>query len=447
MIGAAVTAVLIALPASGSQERLEHWPQWRGPNGDGTAPQGDPPVEWSETKNVRWKVEVPGSGSSTPIVWRDRIYLLSAADTGRKPGDAATPPAPPPARPGGRGMSTPPPTTLYRFDVLCFDRMTGKELWRRTAVEEKPHEGHHPSHGYASASPSTDGKLLIAPFGSRGVFCYDLDGNLKWKADLGDMRIKVGFGEGASPALHAGSVIVNWDHEAGSFIACLEAATGREKWRASRDEATSWTTPFVVEHGGVTQVVVNAFKRTRSYDLATGKLIWECGGQAQNPIPTPVARDGIVYCMTGFRGFALYAIRLDSKGDVSGSAQVAWKRTEGAPYVASPVLVDDLLYFTQERQGIVSCVDARTGEVRFGPERLPGIETIYASLAGAAGRIYVVGRNGTTCVLRHGPKFELLAKNVLDEGVDASPVIVGRQLYLRGAKHLYCLEARDKANR
>ncbi len=432
-------ALLLALQADAfERDRLDNWRQWRGPTGDGLAPKADPPVEWSETKNVKWKVALPGSGSATPIVWGDRIFVLAASDTGKKP--AGTAPAPrPAAREGGRGMSTEVPTTLYRFEVLCLDRANGKEIWRRTAVEEVPHEGHHATHGYASASPSTDGKRLVVSFGSRGIFGYDLEGAQTWKVDLGDMRIKVGFGEASSPVLYGGSAIVNWDHEAGSFIVCLDAATGREKWRQAREEGTTWVTPFVVEHAGVTQVVVNAARRTRSYDLATGKLLWECGGQAQNPIPTPVAGKGVVYCMTGYRGFALHAIRLDSKGDVTDTPQVAWKKNDAAPYVASPVLSGDLLYFTKERQGFLSCVDAATGEVRYGPERLPGIDTIYASLAGAAGKLYVVGRSGTTLVLKQGPKFEVMATNALSEGVDASPVLVGKRLYLRGAKHLYCI--------
>jgi outer membrane protein assembly factor BamB len=256
------------------------------------------------------------------------------------------------------------------------------------------------------------------------------------------MKIKVGFGEGISPVLHGNSVVVNWDHEAGSFIVCLDAATGEEKWRQARDETTTWATPLVIEHGGKTQAVVNGTKRVRSYDLATGALIWECGGQTMNAIPMPMTRDGVVYVMSGYRGNAVYAIKLDSKGDVTASAdQVAWKRTDAGPYVASGVLADGLLYFTKERNGILMCVDAKTGEVKFGPERLPDTDVIYASLMAAAGRIYVSSREGTTVVLKAGPKFEILAKNKLPEALDASPVVIGRQLYLRGSKHLWCIEA------
>ncbi len=433
MASFALLSLLLAAQSDG-------WPNFRGPSSDGVAATADPPVEWSETKNIRWKVEIPGSGSATPVVWGDRIFVLTAVDTGRKSEAAVA--APPP--PGSQGMSTSSPTTWHRFDVICLDRMSGKTVWTRTAVEAVPHEGHHTSHGFASGSPATDGKRLIASFGSRGVYCYDLEGALTWSKDLGRMKIKVGFGEGISPVLHRDAVIVNWDHEDGSFIVRLDAATGVEKWRAARDEGTTWTTPLVVEKDGVAQVIVNGTKRTRSYDLATGKLIWQCGGQAWNPIPMPVAADGLVYCMTGYRGYAVRAIRLDSKGDVTDDPrQVVWSRTDAAPYVASPLLYDGLLYYTKERQGILMCVNPKTGMTEYGPERLPEIDTIYASLAGAAGKVYIAGREGTTLVLKHGVKLEILAQNTLSEGIDASPVMTGKQLYLRGSKHLYCIEKRE----
>jgi len=253
------------------------------------------------------------------------------------------------------------------------------------------------------------------------------------------MQTKIGFGEATSPVLHGDSLIVNWDHEGDSFIACLDAKTGKEKWKVPRDEDTTWATPLVVEHNGTTQVVTNAKNRTRSYDLANGDLIWECGGQASNPIPSPVTLDGTVYCMTGFRGFALHAIPLDAKGDITDSEEISWKRNDAAPYIASPLLYEDLLYFTKDRTGILFCVNAKSGEVYYRDKRLPEIDMLYASLVGAAGKVYIAGRDGTTVVIKHGLEYEVLGTNQLDEGIDASPVIVGSQLFLRGNKHLYCI--------
>ena len=431
-------------------ERLDNWHQWRGPDANGLAPKGDPPLRWDESTNIRWKVKVPGSGVSTPIVWGDRIFLLTAIKTDRKPDPDALPARETPRRDSRRGrgrrggfrLSTETPTTFHQFSILCIDRKSGKTLWDRVASKQVPHEGHHPSHGYASASPTTDGTYLYSSFGSYGVYCHDLEGNLKWKRDLGDMQTKLGFGEGTSPVLHGDSLVVNWDHEGDSFITCLNTESGEPKWRVSRDEGSTWSTPLVVEHGGITQVITNAKNRTRSYDLSTGKLVWECGGQESNPIPSPIVRNGMAYCMTGFRGYALYAIPLDARGDLTESDKVAWRRNDGAPYVASPLIYDNFLYFTKERRGILSCVEATTGKDVYSDQRLSGISTLYASLTGAAGRVYITGRSGTTLVIKLGPKYEVLATNSLDEGVDASLAIVGKQLFLRGKKHLYCI-ARD----
>ena len=332
-----------------------------------------------------------------------------------------------------------PPENLFQFLVLCLDRESGEIVWEKVATEQQPHEGHHGHHGFASASATTNGELLFASFGSRGLFCFDLDGNLKWERDLGDMRTRNGFGEGTSPAVHGNSLVVNWDHEEASFIACLDAATGQDKWRVDRDEPTTWNTPLIIEHNGVTQVVVNGTNRARSYDLADGRLIWECGGQFTNPIPSPVAADGVVYCMTGHQGYALYAIPLDAAGDITGTDKIRWHRGTSTPYVASPLLYDGLLYFVKGRNGILTCVKADSGEELYAEQRLDAVPDIYSSIGGAAGKVYVTSRDGATVVIQHGPELEILATNRLDEGIDASPVFVGDDLFLRGTTHLYCI--------
>lgn len=445
----ALGCVLIAsvtLADDRQSSRLKNWPHWRGPQVNGVAPLGNPPAEWSEEKNLSWKVEIPGRGSATPIVWNDDIFVLTAIPT-EKAGDAsaasssAPPQSPQSGRRGNFGAEAA-PSNVHQFVVLAVDRRNGKIRWRRTVAEEVPHEGHHNTNTFASASPITDGERLYASFGSRGVYCLDLEGNVKWKRDLGDMQTRNGFGEGASPALHQDTLVVNWDHEGDSFIVALDANTGEQRWKVDRDEVTTWATPLIVEHEGRTQVVVNGSNRVRSYDLATGEVLWECGGQASNPIPTPVTRDGVVYAMTGFRGFAVYAIPLDARGDISDSDEVLWRRTDTGPYISSPVLYDGLLYFTKGRDGILSCVDAKTGQPHFDQKRLAGLSTLYASPVAAAGRVYFVARDGTALALEHGPELKILATNKLSEGIDASPAIVGKQMFLRGEKHLYCVEER-----
>jgi len=436
----------------------QNWPQWRGPLADGVG-YGDPPIEWGPDKNIKWKTALPGRGSASPIVWQDRVFVLTAIPTERAPTGGGTDNAAPltgggltgsgltgsgqagGGRPGGGFGALPAPDKFYQFAVICFDRGTGAQRWMRVATEAVPHEGGHSTNTFASGSPITDGKWLYASFGSHGIFCYDLDGNLKWRQNLGQMRTRNGFGEGSSPALHGDVLIVPWDHEEQSFLAALHAKTGELLWKVDRDEPTTWATPLIVEHGNRTQVVTNGTVRVRSYDLHTGELLWECGGQAANPIPSPVVHENLVYCMTGYRGYAVYALPLDAQGDITDTDKIAWKYTESGPYVSSPVLYKDQLYFTKARDGILSILDARTGDVVIDQMRLPGVSSLYASPVAAADRIYFTSREGTTVVLRHGSALDLLATNQLGEGIDASPAIVGSEMFLRGERHLYCIAA------
>lgn len=413
-----------------------NWHQWRGPLANGVAPNGDPPIHWDEETNIQWAVDVPGEGNSTPVVWGDQVFVATAVKTDRAVASLAPPVAEPPG-----GYKTERPLNYYRFVLMCLDRRTGRVLWERTANEELPHEGHHPTHGYASGSPTTDGRHVYVSFGSRGTYCYDVEGNLRWGRDLGDMITRVGWGEASTPALHGDRLVVNWDHEGDSFLVVLDAATGETLWKVDRDEITSWSTPLVVEHEGVTQVVINATRRATGYDLATGKILWECGGQTVNVVPSPVAADGVVYCASGFRGNALVAVPLGATGDLTDTDRPLWRRDRGTPYVPSPLLYGDRLYFTRSNSGVLSCLDAKSGDPYMEGVRLPGVSGIYASPAGAAGRVYFVARDGTTLVIKDGPKLEILATNRLDHPIDASPAIVGKQMFLRGKTRLYCIAA------
>lgn len=457
--GAVAWLATAAAWAQPGGQALQNWPHWRGPLVTGVSPNGDPPTTWDEKTNIKWKVAVPGHGSATPVIWGDKLFLLSAVETQQaaflqperpgRPGSQGGPPqgegrrgrGGPPGGPGGRGGfgGGPKPTSPYQFTILCLDRNTGETLWRQVAREEVPHEGKHDTNSFASASPVTDGEYVYASFGSRGIYCYDLNGGKVWEKDLGDMQTRNAFGEGASPALHGDTLVVPWDHEGADFVVALDAKTGEEKWRTGRDEPTTWATPLVVPRGDGWQVVLNGSNRVRSYDLETGKLLWECGGQAQNPIPTPVASDEIVFAMTGFRGYALYAIPLGASGDLTDSDKVAWKRTEGTPYISSPVLSKGLLYFTKDRNAILSCLEAATGKEVYANQRLPDMNTLYASPVMAAGRLYIFDREGTGVVVKEGREFEVLATNKLDETIDASPAVIGGAMYVRGDKSLYCI--------
>ncbi len=414
-------------------ERMNNWHQWRGPLATGVAPHGEPPIKWDEKTNIKWKSEIPGLGSSTPIVWGDQVFVSSAIKTDRK---AENPPQ------ADERAKTAPEGILYQFVVMSFDRATGNLRWKDVACEAVPHEGRHATNTYASASPTTDGRRLYVSFGSRGIYCYDLAGKFLWKRELGKMRTRYGWGEAISPVVHRDSLIVNWDHEDESFIVVLDAHTGETQWRAARDEPTSWATPLVVSHGGRDQVIVNATNRVRGYDLATGDVLWQCGGQTTNVIASPVAFGGVVYCMSNYGENAAYAIPLDASGDLTGSDRVIWTHRRGTPYVPSPLLLDDRIYFLRSNSNILSCLDTKTGRPLMDQTRLPELKNIYASPTAAAGRIYFVDRDGMTIVLNaagSGGGLEVLGRNKLDESIDASPTIVGRELFLRGRGFLYCI--------
>ena len=419
-----------------SMEPERFWPQWRGPHATGVAPFGDPPVEWSEDRNVKWKVAIPGKGSSSPIVWGDRVFVTTAVSTGEK---AEAPSKGSQAARGRRfHMRGIEPTEVQKFAIFAIGRKSGKVLWQRTLREELPHEGTHPTGTWASNSPVTDGEHVYAYFGSRGLYCLDWEGNLIWEKDLGDMTIKLGFGEGSSPFLYGDKIVLNWDHEGPSFTIALDKKTGKELWRASREKETSWATPVVVEHGGKPQVVTSATNRVRSYDLATGKLIWETTGMTMNAIPSPVASGGMVFVTSGFRGNALLAIRLDgAAGDITDSKSIAWKLDQDTPYAPSPLLYKDTLYLLKRNSWILSCFNARTGQEYYRQKRLEEIGDVYSSPVGAGGRVYVTDREGTTVVLERGPEFKVLGTNKLEDGFDASPAVVDGEIYLRGRHHLY----------
>ncbi len=421
-----------AADESGGAGAEYYWPQWRGPLGTGVAPDANPPVEWSESKNIRWKIALPGSGHSTPVVWGDRLFITTAVPIG----DALEPRY----RDAFGAHDNLPVTHHHKFVVLAISRRDGKIVWQRTVHKELPHEGGHHTSSLASNSPVTDGEYLFAFFGSRGLYCLDLDGELQWKTDLGDMHTKHAHGEGSSPALYGDILIVNWDHAGQSFVIAFDKRTGKQRWKVAREEVTSWATPIVVEHGGKPQVILSGTNRVRGYDLATGSGIWECGGLSANIVASPVAGNGMVYAASSYDKQAMVAIRLDgARGDITGTDQVMWTRTRGTPYVPSPLLYGDALYFLHHYRGILSRVNAKTGEERHGPFRLGGIRNVYASPVGAAGRVYITDRDGTTLVISHGDIPRVLALNRLQDSFSASAAVVGRELFLRGQRNLYCI--------
>jgi outer membrane protein assembly factor BamB len=403
------------------------WPQWRGPNATGASAAAKPPLQWSETKNVRWKKEIPGRGSSTPVIWGNLVFLSTAVPVGVSDAEAHA----------ARGSSP----GAHKYVVMALDRKDGRVVWERVAREEAPHEGSHQEWGtWASPSIVTDGTHVIASFESRGIYAYDLKGSPVWQKDLGDKKMRNQFGEGSTPALHGNTLVVVWDHQGESFITALDKRTGEERWRTARDEIDSWATPLVVEHNGRTQVVTSGMKQVRSYDLETGKLVWFGAGTTMNPIPSPVASDGLVILTAGFRGNDLKAVRLaEANGDITNTPALVWTLNRDTPYVPSPLLYDGILYLLKSNNGLLSAFDAKTGKPHYQVTRLEAAPNVFASPVGAAGRVYIPSQQGMTVVLKHGPTFEVLAENKLDDGFNASPALADNEIYLRGNKSLYCI--------
>lgn len=405
--------------AAGPEDK-NAWRQWRGPNNNGVA-ESDAPLEFSATENVKWRVPIPGKGHSTPVVSGGTIYLTTARETGT---DAET----------GALVE-------HDFLVLAIDADTGQEIWRRTAAKARPHEGYHRRYGsFASNSPVTDGEILIASFGSRGIYAYDMDGTLLWKKDFEPMRMRMSFGEGITPVLHSDYLIVQNDHEGQSYIVVLDKRTGKEQWRAERDERSSWPQPIVVPYGGREQLVTSS-TRMRTYDLATGELVWEAGGLGPNAIPAVInVNDEMVIAMTGYRDPNLLAIKLGGEGDITDNPEfIKWTNQRGNAYSASPVLHDGILYFVTDR-GMVSAFDAMTGKKHYHQQRLPATYTFKASPVAARGKLYLASEEGDVIILKLGTEYEVLTVNSMgDEMFVSSPVILDGKLYLRSQDELFCI--------
>ena len=397
-----------------------NWPHWRGDQGNGVSQSATPPTEWSDTKNVKWKVAIPGRGSGSPVIWENRVFVVTAVPEG-------------PAAGGRRGN-----LPSLSFKLMCFDRASGEPVWEKTAVTSKPHEGTHSTNGFASASPCTDGEHVYAHFGSRGLFCYTMDGELKWKKEFGQMRTRATFGEGSSPTIAGDLIVVPWDHEGQSYLFALNKLTGKEVWKTSRDEPTCWATPLIVEHDGKQQIVMNGQNYARAYDLKTGEELWKCGGQTQRPVASPVTMDGLVFVGSGFRGSFLGAFNLGGSGDLKGTKNVEWSVGRDTPDIASLLLSDGRLYYYKGKSGLLTCVDAKTGEAFYATQRV-GLSSIYASPIAAGGHIYLTDRNGTTVVIEDSEELKIVAENSVGETVDATPAPVDNELFIRGERHLFCI--------
>lgn len=423
----------------------ENWSHWRGPAGNGVSETAKPPVEWDSETNIKWKVAIEGKGSGSPVIWEDKVFVVSAVTEGEETGGGE---APQERRQQGRrqrGGRRSKPTKETSFQLLCLNRSNGEIAWKKTAAKTVPHEGVHGTNNFAAASPCTDGKHVYAHFGSRGIFCYSLDGDLVWKYDKFEpMSTRAGFGEGSSPVLEGDKLIVPYDHEGQSKLYVFNKTSGEIIWEIDRDEPTNWGTPVVVANGDSKQVVLNGQTKVRAYDLESGKELWSCGGQAERPVASPVKYKDLVVVTSGHRGSFMGAFKLDGTGDIEGTEKVAWSLKRDTPDIGSPVLSGNRLYFYKAKTGNVSCYNVETGEPFYEVTRVSKVSSTYASPVVANGHVYITGRSGRTVVIKDAEKFEIVSVNSVDEGVDATPAPVDGQLFIRGEKHLFCVEAKTQ---
>lgn len=414
-----------------------NWPQWRGPDGSGVSNEKNLPGEWSPAKNIKWKTAIAGRGHSSPIVWGNKIFLTTAVEGEVVPGAKAVTHT-------NEGKEFLHPDSVgadrkHTFKVIALNRDTGKILWESVAWEGTPFDNRHRKSSYAASTPATDGKLVYAFFGTEGLYAYDFNGKLAWKAQLGKLAT-VGMGTGTSPILYENLVIVQCDEDNGesSFIVALDKKTGKEAWRTPRKVQVSWSTPLLVRTSTRSELITSGTEFIISYDPATGKELWRHKGVESNAIPSPVANSEMVFLVAGFPAKIAMAIKLGGRGDLTGTPNVPWKYAKGTAYVPSPILYGDYLYLTTDR-GILTCIDARTGEVKYEGGRIPIPATFTASPVAFEGKILMTSEDGDTFIVKAGPKHEILGTNSIGEAVYASPAIADGRIFIRGEKNLYCI--------
>jgi outer membrane protein assembly factor BamB len=414
-----------------------NWPQWRGPDGSGISNEKNLPATWTPTTNIKWKAAIPGRGHSSPIVWGNRVFVTTAVEGEVVAGAKAVK-----HMAGDKEFLHPDSIGAdhkHTFKVIALNRDSGKILWEATAWEGTPYDNRHRKSSYAASTPATDGKMVYAFFGTEGLYAYDYNGKLAWKAQLGKLGT-VGMGTGTSPILYENVVIVQCDEDNGeaSFIVALDKKTGKEVWRTPRKIQVSWSTPLLVKTSTRSELITSGTETVVSYDPATGKELWHHKGVESNAIPSPVANSDMVFLVAGFPAKIAMAIKLGGSGDLTGTPNVPWKYAKGTAYVPSPILYSDYLYLTTDR-GILTCIDAKTGEVKYEGGRIPIPATFTASPVAFEGKILMTSEDGDTFIVKAGPKHEILATNSVGEPVYASPAIADGRIFIRGEKNLYCI--------
>jgi outer membrane protein assembly factor BamB len=386
-------------------EGLKYWPRWRGPSGQGVVEGSGYVDTWSDTENVLWKVEAPGRGHSSPIVWGDRIFLTTAHADGP------------------------------RRSILCYRRSDGKQLWE-TFLPAAPGERLYSKNSHASGTPSTDGERVYNYFGPLGLVAVDFSGKLVWQCDLGPVSLY--HGTAGSPLLYKDRVIVFQDQRTGSYIAAVDKRTGKVIWKTPREEQIGWSTPVAIQAGTRDEIVVNSQNRVTAYDPATGKLLWWVNGTTMEVTPTPAVGRGLVFCSSGRQGPTL-AIRPGGAGDVTAT-HVAWQTPRGSPFIPSPLVYGNYLYTVNDMTAVATCFEAATGKTMWqGRLGEPESHSLSASPIGVDGKVYFFNDSGEAFVVEAGPQFKLLRVNKLNERMLATPALVDGKWYFRTERHLWAI--------
>jgi outer membrane protein assembly factor BamB len=428
--------------AIGAEPKDLNWSQWRGSDGTGVSAETNLPANWQPDKDIKWKAAIMGRGHSSPIVWGRRIFLTTEIEGDVVPGAKAVPhtmQGQPFKHPDSVGADR-----KHTFKVLCLDRDSGKLLWEQTAYEGTVFDDRHRKGSYAAPTPATDGTFVFAWFGAEGdgLYCYDFNGKLIWKTPVGKIA-SVGMGPGSSPVVFEGLVILQCDEDNGekSFMVAIEAKNGKEIWRAARKVQVSWSTPIIVHTPQRVELIASGTEFVIAYDPKTGKELWRTKGHEDTGVPTPVAGHGMAFIVAGYPRKRTMAIKLGGSGDLTGSSSIVWEYEKGSAYVPSPILYGDYLYLLTDR-GILTCLDAKTGSVRYEGGRIPVPATFTASPVAFDGKILLTSEDGDTFVIRAGPKYEVISTNSVGEPVYASPAVSDGMIFIRGEKNLFCISAK-----
>jgi outer membrane protein assembly factor BamB len=431
ILGSALTLAFATAAAA------QRWPSFRGPDASGVEAAGQPPLTWDVAAgtNVAWRTPIPGLGHSSPVVWDDRVFVTSAVPLPALGGDAG---AATDSTVILQKVGSIPTNTRHAWRLYCLDRATGRVLWERTAHEGMPKVKRHAKASQASATPVTDGRHVVAMMGSEGLYAFDMQGAPLWTKDLG--RLDVGYvddkneewGPGSSPVIHDGLVIVQNDRHTDSYVVAFDVRTGQERWRVGRDEMPSWATPLV-HRGARTTIVTNSPKAIRGHDAATGRELWQVADGTQVKVPTPVVFEDLVIVTGGWPpgGRPIFAIK-------AATGEIAWKLDRGSPYTTTPVVYQGVLYVCVDN-GVLSAYDARTGQRHYQHRIARDAGAFSASPVAAAGRLYLPSEDGVMFVVRAGRRFELLARNDMQEMLLATPAVVGDLMLVRTRTHVVAL--------